>query len=550
MSKHARSLLLCLTAGLVLAPAACADAYWHSAGAGAGSATTATMPAGNQPSASVSGQSITVSWPQSSFGGAPLGTYGGGGYMLTRYANAGTTPITPNASCATTISGTGATLQCVESGVPYGAWQYAVAPVLNSFTGAQSPKSAATTVVTAAPALATATAKNPTAAQTTGDIELTWATVAGATGYNVYRRASGGSYDFGAPRNGATPVTATTYGDAGAGLAPATTYDYVVRAVAGSPAVESVSSNSLSAATISRPAAPSGVTATAAAAARVNVAWAGVSGAVGYNVYRTSTGVYDYASPLNGATLAATPAYADLTAVDAVTYRYVVRSVILGAGGARVESASSVESGAVVADGTARRQRRPRRPSRTGRCSRPLFAASWPGRASSTTPARAAVTVSAGLTAPEVGATVVFAATTPSSTAVIGSAAATSMTSATLNLTSLVDGVLTLTAYSRDAAGNVSAATPMTAPVRKDVTFSPALTATYHNGILGLGATIDGNAECGATVVATKNGNAKPSVTAGSGGDYEINVGSLLGSGGWTVTATDPAGNAAVPDSA
>ena len=549
MSKHARSLLLCLTAGLVLAPAACADAYWHSAGAGAGSATTATMPAGNQPSASVSGQSITVSWPQSSFGGAPLGTYGGGGYMLTRYANAGTTPITPNASCATTISGTGATLQCVESGVPYGAWQYAVAPVLNSFTGAQSPKSAATTVVTAAPALATATAKNPTAAQTTGDIELTWATVAGATGYNVYRRASGGSYDFGAPRNGATLVTATTYGDAGAGLAPATTYDYVVRAVAGSPAVESVSSNSLSAATISRPAAPSGVTATAAAAARVNVAWAGVSGAVGYNVYRTSTGVYDYASPLNGATLAATPAYADLTAVDAVMYRYVVRSVILGAGGARVESADSVQSSAVVADGTA-----PAAPAAPTVTNGPVLATALCSMVAGTrfvnNAGKGAVTISAGLTAPEVGATVVFAATTPSSTAVIGSAAATSMTSATLNLTSLLDGVLTLTASSRDAAGNVSAATPMTAPVRKDVTFSPALTATYHNGILGLGATIDGNAECGATVVATKNGNAKPSVTAGSGGDYEINVGSLLGSGGWTVTATDPAGNAAVPDSA
>ena len=549
MSKRTRSLLLCLAAGLPLAPAASADAYWLGAGAGSGSGPTATMPAGNQPAASVSGLAVTVTWSQSSFLGSALGTYAGGGYTLTRYASGGSTPITPNASCATTIGGAGATLQCVEAGVPYGAWQYDVTPVLNTFTGAASAKSTAISVVTAAPTLNTVTAQNPTAGQTTGDIRPSWTAATGATGYNVYRRVSGGSFDFGAPRNGATPVTATTYSDAGSSLASATTYDYVVRAVAGSPAVESASSAPVSAATISRPAAPASVTASAAAAARVDVSWASVPGAVGYNVYRTSTGAYDYASPLNGATLVATPAYADLTAVNAVTYRYVVRSVILGAGGARVESADSVESGVVTADSVA--PTAPAAPTVTNGYVLPAIRCSI---AASTrfvnNASKAAVTVAATLAGPEAGATVVFTATTPTSTAVVGSATAAATTTATLNLTSLVDGVVTLTAYSRDAAGNVSMATSMTAAVRKDVVFTPALTATYHNGILGLGATIDGQAECGATVVATKNGTPKPPVIATSGNDYEIGVGSLLGSGGWTVTATDPANNPAVPDSA
>ncbi len=335
--------------------------------------------------------------------------------------------------------------------MPYGAWQYTVTPVLNSFTGAESAKSSPAGVVTVAPTLSTVTAKNPAAGQTTGDIDLTWAAVTGATGYNVYRRVGGGSFDYGAPRNGGTPITATTYSDAGAGLSPATTYDYVVRAVAGAAAVESASSNSLSTATISRPAAPASVTATAVAAADVNVAWASVPGAVGYNVYRTSTGTYDYAAPLNGASPLAATTFVDLTAVDAVTYRYVVRAVILGAGGARVESASSVESGAVLADGTP-----PAVP--TG-----LSVTSGGPTASSTlcgvtvgtryvnSSGAAEMGVSASVTT-EAGQTVIFTASTATST----EAASGSTASTKLNVSGLADGVISVTARAKDLAGNLS----------------------------------------------------------------------------------------------
>ena len=227
-------------------------------------------------------------------------------------------------------------------------------PVLHTFTGAAGAKSAAVAVATLAPVLGTAIAQNPGAAQTTGDVQLTWALASGATGYNVYRRTSGGSYDFASPRNGATPIGSgvTTYADAGSGLAPSTTYDYVVRAVAGAPAVESASSNQKSAATISRPAAPGSVSATAAAAARIDVGWPAVAGVAGYNLYRrTSAGSYNFASPVNGATPLAALTYADLTAVNATSYLYSVRSVSSGVGGAQVESAST-ESDAATADST------------------------------------------------------------------------------------------------------------------------------------------------------------------------------------------------------
>ncbi len=68
---------------------------------------------------------------------------------------------------------------------------------------------------------------------------------------------------------------------------------------------------------------------------------------------RTAAGSYDFASPLNGSTLVAGVAYADLAAINATTYQYTVRAVILGAGNAQVESAGTA-SNPVIADGTSR----------------------------------------------------------------------------------------------------------------------------------------------------------------------------------------------------
>jgi len=260
-----RVLLPFLTLVLLAMSAAPASAYWKATGAGTGSATVDTLLGGPQPAASVSGQTVTVSWTQTAFRGSPLGTYSGGGYTIKRYPAAGGTAVTPNATCDTAVSGATTTLSCQEASTPLGSWQYTVTPVLKTWTGAESVKSAAVAVV---PTLSSVTAQNPTTGQSTGSIQITWAAAIGATGYNIYRRTSAGSYNYASPVNGATPLTGTTYTDPGSGLAGGTTYDYVVRGIQGS---ESPSSNELAAAVISRPSAPASTTATLAVAARITV---------------------------------------------------------------------------------------------------------------------------------------------------------------------------------------------------------------------------------------------------------------------------------------
>lgn len=534
-----------LAALCVLAMAAFAGpagAYWSAGGTGAGSGSVVTMPAGQQPSTSADGQNVSVTWAQSTLLGTSIGSYLGGGYTVTRYAAGGSTPTTPKANCTGTITGAGTTLTCVEAGVPYGSWQYAVKPVLGSFTGEEGPKSPPVGVATDAPVLETIVRADPTGDDAVGDLQLSWAAVTGATGYNVYRRTDSGTYPQ-TPLNDA-PLAATTFTDPGSGLAAGTSYAYVVRAVAGSPAVESAASNERLVTPTGRPAAPVSVSATAAVGARIDVSWTNVSSATAYNVYRRTTGgSFDYANPLGAATITGTT-FADTTAVDGTSYVYVVRAVVAGADGP-IESLSSVESAVVSADGTA-----PAAPTMVSVTNGHVLAALRCSIAAGTrfvnNASKAAVNVSATLAAAEPGATVVFSATTPASTAVSGSASAASSSTATLNLTSLADGVLTLTAYSRDAAGNVSSAKAMTAAVRKDVVFTPALTIRFSSGVLGVGAKVSGNAECGADVVATKNSTQVTGI-AGSGNTYEISVSGLLASSGWTATATDPAGNTAGP---
>jgi chitinase len=340
-----RAAILAAIAAL-LAGAVPAEAHWRAGGAGGGQAPVDTMPDGSQPSASASLDTVTVQWTQSAFEGSPLGGYSGGGYVIRRYAPSGGAAVTPNGGCGATIGGTGATLSCQETGVPAGPWKYAVTPVLGSWTGGESDASSSVTVVLGAPELTSVTAQSPAAGQATGAIQLAWGAVTGATGYNVYRRTGSGSYDFSSPLNGAVPLTGTGYSDAGVGLAGGTTYSYVVRAVR--LGVESASSNERSATAIGRPAAPTAVTATPAAGARIDVAWSSVSGAAGYNVYRrTSSGSYDLSSPLNGATPVTAASFADTGAVNGTTYRYVVRAVA-----AALESLDSPESAFATADGT------------------------------------------------------------------------------------------------------------------------------------------------------------------------------------------------------
>lgn len=531
------------------APASPASAHWSTIGAGSGAGATATMPAAIAPTGSAAAQSVTIAWTQSLFFGVPLGSYAGGGYVLKRYPSGGTTPTVPNASCAVRISGTAVVLQCVETGVPYGSWRYSVTPVLYTFTGDESTKSETVAVATSAPTLHSATAQNPASGQPTGAIHASWTSVAGATGYNVYRRTTGG-FDYTTPLNGATPITATSYIDPGSGLAGGTTYRYVVRAVAGSPAAESASSAEQTATALGRPSSPAGLTATAVPAARVSVAWSSVAGVIGYNVYRrTSPALYNFSSPLNGGTPIAATTYLDTTSVNATSYLYTVRAVVTGAGGVQVESLDGGESTAVTADGVP-----PPVPTATSVTSGGPTWGSTCGITAGTryinSAGQSAVGVSAAIPIPELGESVVFSATSAGSTPVASTVAAggTSL-STSLNLSSLLAGTVTVTARTRDAAGNLSATVSPTNPIIKDVTV-PALTAAYSGGVLGLNPEIKGTSECGATVVTTKtaggNVGATWSTTIASGTSYSIGVeGPLLGLGSvtYSTVSTDRAGN-------
>ena len=205
-----RLLPLALVLMLALVHATAGVAYWKAGGTGAGQASVDTLGAGNQPSVSATGTTVTVQWAQTAFRGSPLGGFASAGYTIRRYPAGGGAATTPNGGCGALVSGMGATLSCQETGVPAGSWRYTVTPVLGTWTGIESATSAAVAVAPAAPTLSSVTAQNPATGQSTGDIQLSWGTVTGATGFNVYRRTTAGSYNFSAPLNGASPLTGTT----------------------------------------------------------------------------------------------------------------------------------------------------------------------------------------------------------------------------------------------------------------------------------------------------------------------------------------------------
>jgi hypothetical protein len=348
-----RAALAALVVTVALLAATPAVAYWTAGGTGTAFGAADTLSTGNQPGAAASGSTVTVSWLQTVFHGLPLGGYGNGGYVVRRYPASGGAEVAVGTGCAGTIRGGAATLSCAEAGVPPGSWRYTIVPVLGSWTGGESLGSAAVQVGPAAPALTAADAQNPGAGQAVGAIDVSWSTVAGAAGYNVYRRTATGTYDFASPLNGATPVTATSYTDPGAGLSRGAAYSYVVRAVAGG--AESASGSEASATAIGRLDPPASATATAIAAGQISVGWPAVAGASSYNVYRRlATGTFDFSAPVNGATPVTGTTFTDPTAVNGSTYRYVIRSIVTGAGGAGLESlTSSPESNAATSDAVA-----------------------------------------------------------------------------------------------------------------------------------------------------------------------------------------------------
>ena len=428
-----RALVICI----VLLGASPAAAYWTAGGTGSAFGTADTLPAGNQPMGAASGSTVTVSWLQTVFRGLPLGGYSNGGYVVRRYPASGGAAVTPAAGCATTIAGAGTTLSCAEANVPPGAWQYTVGPVLGSWTGAESPKSV--TVLVAARRAEPHRGDRAEPGRRPGhrrdrldlgrrDRRDGLQRLPAPFDRRLRLRLPGQRRDAGDGDELLRP---------GSGLAGATAYAYVVRAVTAS--AESANSNERAATAITRPAPPASATATPIAGGQISVSWPGVAVAGGYNVYRRlATGTYDFSTPLNGATPVAGTAFVDTTAVNATTYRYVIRSAITGVGGVWLESlTSSPESNAATSDAVA--------PSGV--------TIADPG-----SPLRGTVTLSGTATDTGSGVASVRMQIAPAGTSTWSTACTdtTAPYSCSVDTTSIADGLYDVRALATDVAGNTA----------------------------------------------------------------------------------------------
>ncbi len=151
-------------------------------------------------------------------------------------------------------------------------------------------------------------------------VGLSWNSVSGASGYNVYRyqgTCTGASWT----KIGTT--TSTTYTDLN--VASGTTYAYVVRAYAGTDTCESGNSNCVSITVQSTPQAPAAPTVTDACNG-LQVSWSSATGATSYNVYRRSggcgnTGWSQIATGITGTS------WTDTGATLGSTYGYYIEAV-------------------------------------------------------------------------------------------------------------------------------------------------------------------------------------------------------------------------------
>jgi fibronectin type 3 domain-containing protein len=155
-----------------------------------------------------------------------------------------------------------------------------------------------------------------TATNSAGAITVSWTAVAGATAYTVYRSTSlGGSYTAISSNQ-----TAATYTDPAAGLTNGTTYYYEVSASNANHQCASAQSAAVSVASCTIPVAPAGLSARRSGNRQVTLVWTNSTGAISYNILRSTTNGLGYA-PVG--TAAGSP-YIDNTASNGTAYYYVV----------------------------------------------------------------------------------------------------------------------------------------------------------------------------------------------------------------------------------
>lgn len=249
---------------------------------------------------------------------------------------------TPGVTTATGTKIAGATSPYVQTGLTASTTYYYIVTAVNSL-GESTPSAQASATTTSAPTVPAAPI-GVGAMGGTNQVTVSWATVTGATSYNLYWATTAGV----TPATG-TKITGATSPYVQTGLTAGTTYYYVVTAVnaAGESAASAQASATTSTGAPAVPSAPTGVTATGGTNS-VTVSWGAVTGATSYNLYwSTTTGV----TTATGTKITGATSPYRQTLLSANTAYFYIVTAVNGAG----ESAASSQASATTSatDGVA-----------------------------------------------------------------------------------------------------------------------------------------------------------------------------------------------------
>jgi fibronectin type 3 domain-containing protein len=265
---------------------------------GAISGTTLLLAPGNLRVTSVTDNSITLEWNALT---------GANGYNIYRSASGNGTYTKVNSSIITTTSYTNTS---VSSNTNYYYRVYAVSS--GGIEGIPSTAVSCTTLMSAPGNLRVTSV-------TDSSINLAWNTITGASGYNIYRSSSvSGSYSKLNP----SLISNVSYADTG--LSSDTNYYYKVSAVAND--VEGVLSSAISGTTLLP--APVNVWVTSVTDNSVSLEWNTVTGANGYNIYRSASENSAYAKVNSSVITAAS--FTNTGVSSNTTYYYRVYAVSSG----------------------------------------------------------------------------------------------------------------------------------------------------------------------------------------------------------------------------
>lgn len=288
------------------------------------------------------------------------------------------------------------------------------------------------------------------------------------------------------------------------------------------------------------PEAPSAPAVVQKPAGRLDLSWTAsttVTNLAGYDVYRSSGAAY---TKLNSTPLTGT-AYSDTSTTNGTTYTYKLTAVTSGS-----PLLTSLDSTTVTATADATP---PGAPTTVALANGGGAGNAYVNSANAGS-VSISVTLPAGsLTTDVVSLTVSNGGNSVSATKA-GPNGSGTITFTGLDLSSLGDGTLTLSAKSTDVAGNIGATTSVT--VTKDTVAPGAPTANYTDNNNATADVVSGTAQANAAISVTKNSptpTANYSTTANGSGAYTVNVAGINGKPNapvavsYSITATDAAGN-------